>query len=478
MCGIILLIGPRAACRLSGCLDRLRHRGPDDHGTWIDGDIALGFTRLSINGEGNIGHQPMREGDLVAAINGEIYNHAELARAHGLASSDCDTRVILPLLARLGPRVIDDLDGFYSAVVIRSSDRSALCLRDHMGKKPLFVGRSEGELFITSEMKALDQSDWFQLLPRGVSTVDLDTGAVTKVADHHPVRRDANLESAFAEAVRKRMPSPKQPVGVFLSGGLDSSLVASYVSRLRKDVTYFTLGNSDRPDSQAAKAVGETLGLRDMRMIPLPEPARIPELVRSIIHTTESFNPSIVSNGLATYLLAKAAHEVGIKIVLTGEGADELFGGYHSFQEADPWRETREQLIDDMQFTELRRLDLCCMAHSVEARCPFLDRAVRNISDGLGFQDLYGGGVNKSVLRHSFAGALPSEILHRRKTSFDVGSGIRSQVVQYLRRNGRSEREELRQIWNELFAHGDSNPYFHSYPVFDAAIDHREEAHH
>ena len=131
-----------------------------------------------------------------------------------------------------------------------------------------------------------------------------------------------------------------------------------------------------------------------------------------------------------------------------------------------------------MQFTELRRLDLCCMAHSVEARCPFLDRAVRNISDGLGFQDLYGGGVNKSVLRYSFAGALPSEILHRRKTSFDVGSGIRSQVVQYLRRNGRSEREELRQIWNELFAHGDSNPYFHSYPVFDAAIDHRGEGHH
>jgi asparagine synthase (glutamine-hydrolysing) len=477
VCGIVVLCGPRAASRLPECLNRLRHRGPDDVGTWFEGDIALGFARLAINGDNTAGCQPYRHDDLVAAINGEIYNHESLVRTHGIAPSGCDTHVVLPLLARSGLRVIDELDGFYAAVVLQSSTRMALCLRDHMGKKPLFVGRSLTELFITSELKAFDECDWFTLLPRGASQVDLDTGAVTEVAGHHPVAPEQDLAHALRQAVRKRMPSPQQPVGVFLSGGLDSSLVAACASQLRHDATYFVLGNADSPDRRAVQAVKDALGLRDVRVVPLPPPSSIPGLIRDVVHATESFNPSIVSNGLATYLLARAAHEAGIKVVLTGEGADELFGGYHWFREEDPWLKTREQLIDDMQVTELRRLDLACMAHSVEPRCPFLDRAVRAISDGLSFREVYDGGENKVALRRSFAGSLPPEILHRPKTSFDVGSGIRGEVVRYLRRNGSSEREELRRVWEQIFAHDSSHPYFHAYNVFDAAIDCRGESH-
>lgn len=472
-----MLIGPSAVDRQPECLERLRHRGPDDLGTWSEGDLALGFARLAINGEGAVGRQPHRHGGLVGAINGEIYNHRELRRQYGLTPSECDTDVILPLLVRNGPRCIDELDGFYSAVVLRPHTREAICLRDHMGKKPLFVGRSSTEVFITSELKALDECEWFELLPRGVARVDLDTGAVVRVAAHRPVFTHQGLVAAFEQAVHKRMPGPDQPVGVFLSGGVDSSLVAAFVSRLRDDVTYFTLGDAEGPDRQAVHVVVTALGLVDVRPVPLPEPASLPALVRDVVYATESFNPSIVSNGLATYLLARAAHEAGIKVVLTGEGADELFGGYHSFGEEDPWLEVREQLIDDMQFTELRRLDMSCMAHSIEPRCPFLDRSVRAISDGLSFHDLYDGGENKVALRRGFDGVLPPEILHRRKTSFDVGSGIRGEVVRYLRRGGRSEREELRRVWSETFAHDSSAPYFHAYPVFDAAIDRRGETH-
>lgn len=477
MCGIVMLSGPRAAARLPECLNRLRHRGPDDLGIWAEGDLALGFARLAINGEGAVGYQPHQHGGLVGAINGEIYNHRELRRRYDLASSECDTDVVLPLLARNGPRSIDELDGFYSAVVLQPRTREALCLRDHMGKKPLFVGRSSTEVFITSELKALDEYEWFELLPRGVATVDLDTGAVVRVASHRPVLPEMDLATAFERAVHKRMPNSGQPVGVFLSGGLDSSLVAAFASVLRKDVTYFTLGNAEGPDRQAVEGVVAALGLVDLRTVPLPEPAGLPALVREVVRATESFNPSIVSNGLATYLLARAAHDAGIKVVLTGEGADELFGGYHSFTEQDPWPDVRRKLIDDMQFTELRRLDMSCMAHSVEPRCPFLDRAVRAISDGLGFHDLYDGDENKVALRRAFEGVLPPDVLHRRKTSFDVGSGIRGEVVRYLRRNGRSEREELRQVWDTLFRHESSEPYFHAYPVFDAVIDRRGETH-
>ena len=477
MCGIVMLSGPNAAARLPGCLNRLRHRGPDDLGTWSEGDLALGFARLAINGAGVVGRQPHQHGGLVGAINGEIYNHRELRLQYDLASSDCDTDVVLPLWARSGPRSIDELDGFYSAVVLQPHSREALCLRDHMGKKPLFVGRSSTEVFITSELKALDECEWFELLPRGVAEVDLDTGAVVRAAAHRPVRPDQDLAAAFERAVHKRMPSPGQPLALFLSGGLDSSLVAAFASRLRDDITYFTLGDAEGPDRQAVDAVVAALGLVDVRAVPLPEPGRIPALVRAVVYATESFNPSIVSNGLATYLLAQAAHDAGIKVVLTGEGADELFGGYHSFSEQDPWLEVRSRLIDDMQFTELRRLDMSCMAHSVEPRCPFLDRSVRAISGGLGFREVYDEGENKVALRRTFEGVLPPEILHRRKASFDVGSGIRGEVVRYLRRNGRSEREELRQVWDGLFRHESSEPYFHAYPVFDAAIDRRGETH-
>jgi len=266
-------------------------------------------------------------------------------------------------------------------------------------------------------------------------------------------------------------------MGVFLSGGLDSSLVAAVVSKLREDVTYFTLGNEKSSDLEAVRRVIQELGLNDVRVIPLPSYSQLPGLLKSVVYATESYNPSIVSNGLATFLLAQAAHKAGIKVVLTGEGADEFFGGYHYFDKDSPWKETREQLIDDMQFTELRRLDMSCMAHSVEPRCPFLDIELRSYSDQLDFDEMYSGNQNKVTLRRAFDGVLPEELLNRPKTSCDVGSGIRGQVVRYLRRNGLTERRELQTIWQHIFPHRVEAPFFHSYPVFDEAIERRGETH-
>ena len=288
---------------------------------------------------------------------------------------------------------------------------------------------------------------------------------------------ESQLVGALVDGVRKRLPSPDQPLGVFLSGGLDSSLIASIASSYRDDIKYFTLGCFDSQDSVAAQTVVEYLGLKNVSYIPLPHEDEIPELVSAVVYATESYNPSVISNGLSTFLLARAAKDAGIKVVLTGEGADELFGGYHQFAESNPWQRTRNQLINDMEFTELRRLDLSCMANAIEPRCPFLDRDVKAFSDQLGYDQLYSAKSNKIALRQYFSEYLPEAIINRPKTSCDVGSGIRGVVVRYLRRNGRSEREELLEIWRTHFKFEPVEGYFHSYPVFDAAIDMRGEVH-
>lgn len=476
MCGILLMHGPNARAEVQKRILRMAHRGPDDSDVVTLGDISLGFVRLTINGNSTVGSQPMYHSNLVGAVNGEVYNHEQLAVSNDLFSSECDTDLILPLFERFGPHIIDKLDGFYSGIILDRSSESIWAIRDHIGKKPLLVGKSGEHTFITSELKVLDHIDFFQEVPLGCSRIDIGTGSVKVLSSHSSVMVSDDLVSLFEQAVIKRLPRDGQPLAVFLSGGLDSSLVSSIVSRHRPDAVYFTLGDSK--DRDAVEKVIQYLHLSDIREVSLPSVSEISSLISDIVLTTESFNPSIISNGLGTFLLAKAAKEAGIKVVLSGEGADELFGGYHRFENDDSeWRIIRSQLIEDMRRTELRRLDLASMANSIEVRCPFLDHKIRSYSDNLEFDDLYSEGVNKKILRSKFVDYLPTELLNRPKTSLDVGSGIRAMVVNSLRRGEMSERNVLREIWSEQFGFDASHPYFSSYPVFDDAIDCRGDTH-
>lgn len=481
MCGLIVLAGERSKQLISKCTERLQHRGPDEQSIYTDKDISIGFQRLAINGDRFEGHQPSEYQGWLSVVNGEIYNHQTLAKKHQLNASNCDTKIILPLYLKLKELIVEELDGFYAAVLVNPTRTQAICLRDAMGKKPLFVGVSNATIFISSELKSVDSIEWFKALPKGVSMVDLSSAEVTTIQKPLPKVCNMDLVTTLTKSVQKRLPPLNQPVAVFLSGGLDSSIIATIASKLRSNIVYFTLGDNDSDsttnDLTSAKIVAKYLKLKNLVVVPLPNDDELPNLIDQIVYTTESYNPSIISNGLATYLLANAVRKLGIKIVLTGEGADELFGGYHQFSEHEPWRETRERLIQDMTFTELRRLDLACMAHGIEPRCPFLDPAVKALSDHMVFTELYSDNINKVVLRKAFDGVLLKKILYRKKTSCDVGSGIRGMVVRYLKRNGRSEREELLDIWKQCFSFEPSQSYFHSYPVFDAVIDVRGEVH-
>ena len=478
MCGIVFLEGSHAVERLPTSLELLKHRGPDDTRVWVADNVVLGFNRLQITGNERRGRQPYSSDDWVCAVNGEIYNYQELIRRYKLKTdSDCDTDVVLPLFRNLGSSIINVLDGFYSGVIFNNRNRALYLIRDYVGKKPLFFGCSGTEFFITSELKAIQDIDWFRPVPRGLSRVDIAQREIVEIHEHKFKKSNNNLVQTLTEAVRKRLPPSSKPVGLFLSGGLDSSIIASIASKYRQDITYFTLGGKSSADHDMASKLGKFLGLNDVRIVAVPSGKNIEKYINAVVYATESFNPSIVSNGLATYLLAKSARSAGIKVVLTGEGADELFGGYYSYLDPKQFQESRRQLISDMYFTELRRLDLSTMAHSVEARCPFLDQGVYSCSENLKSEDVYNEKENKVILRDVFRKHLPHEIIERPKTSFDVGSGIRGLVVDHLRRNGRSEREELRSIWQSLFSNRSSDMYYHSYPAFDDAIERRGKTH-
>jgi asparagine synthase (glutamine-hydrolysing) len=475
MCGIALLYGPSASTRIDSMMTRLQHRGPDDVGFWKSDRIAIGFSRLAINDITEAGKQPYFCDGYVGAFNGEVYNHTSLASKFRMElNSQCDTHIILPLYLLEHEKILCDLDGFYSGLIYHPATNKLLLIRDHIGKKPLFIGESEGDFFVVSELKAIDRICWFKEVPCGISQVDLQTRSFTLISEHSKeIKPKDQLESTLFEAVNKRIPALDQKFGVFLSGGLDSSIISALTCRLRSDAIYFTLGNQNSTDSLMVQKLCKHLELSNLRSIPLPSTEELPDLIQSVVYATESYNPSIISNGLATYILSAAAKKEHIKVVLTGEGADEMFAGYHYDLSPSQWQDTQAKLIQDMHFTELRRLDLCSMAHGIESRCPFLDKDIRSIAENLDFADYFAQGINKVLLRSTFGHLLPKDIAERRKTSFDVGSGIRAMVVNYLQRNGKSEKEELHEIWCNVFQHDTSDPYFHSYPAFDKVISQR-----
>ncbi|MCZ2356772.1 MAG: glycosyltransferase [Bacteroidia bacterium] len=473
MCGIVAIIGSNS--NVENALNKIKHRGLDSTKILNFENVSIGFNRLAINDKTENGTQPFEFGNLIGVFNGEIYNANELRKEFSIETkSNSDTEIILPLFENLGSSIIHHLDGFYSGIIYNKENKQTFLLRDYIGKKPLFFGTSNNDGFVVSELKAVDFIDDFQIVPKGFS--ELKNGKINLLEKHQSilVSKEA-LKEMLVEAVRKRIPKNEKQFGVFLSGGLDSSIIASIVAKHAENVIYYTLGNTD--DLSYVNLLTKQLNLK-IKNVELPKSNELPELIDKVVFHTESYNPSIISNGLATYLLSAEAHKDNLKVVLSGEGADELFCGYTISKNVNEWFEKRTELIENMHFTELRRLDLASMAHTIEIRCPFLDRKVYSISKNCTAEDLISNFQGKQILRKAFKDELPNEIAERNKMSFDVGSGIRKMVVEFLTQNGKTEKKRLKEIWNKHFQNALSdNFYFHSYPTFDKAIEKRGISH-
>ncbi|MBW3601317.1 MAG: asparagine synthase B [Actinobacteria bacterium] len=443
MCGIVAQHGapdPVAGRRM---LRRLAHRGPDDADGVTTGPSWLGHRRLSIvDVEG--GRQPLStpDGRLHLVGNGEIYNHAALgcALSRERFSSESDNEVALHLFDQYGPAALADMRGMF-ALCIGGDDGRFLAARDPVGVKPLYWARREGRVVFASELRAYDP-DWrgdVELFPPGHYWTPAE-GLVrfASISRHEPDGAWAGdgepgsavlgrIRETLESAIRRRMMADV-PVGVLLSGGLDSSLVAvvaaEHARRAGMTLRTFAVGTPTSPDLAAARGVARLLGSEHHERVYTAEEAV--DVVEEVVAAIESYEPSLVRSAVPNFLLAELA-ATHVKVVLTGEGADELFAGYEYLRGVDDEALHTElrRTVEGLHKLNLQRCDRVTMAHGLEARVPFLDLDViaLGLSLPVEWKIASDGRMEKHLLRTAFEDALPEEILWRRKAQFGDGSG-------------------------------------------------------
>ncbi|MGH8190987.1 MAG: asparagine synthase B [Rhodanobacteraceae bacterium] len=438
------------------CSRRQRHRGPDWSGVFADGNVILVHERLAIVDPAS-GAQPLRsrDGALALAVNGEIYNHREL-RAAGdydyTTGSDCE---VINALYRSGGAVdfiengVNRLNGIFAFALWDAAAHCYLIARDPIGVCPLYWGHdAQGRLCVASEMKALvGVCADVAVFPPG-HIYDSASGVLRCYYDK-PWRDYATtqgrapvpceLRRAFEGAVHRQLMTDV-PYGVLLSGGLDSSLVAACAAKFAREriedndrseawwprLHSFAIGLEGSPDLAAAEIAATALGTVHHGFVYGFEEGwdALPEVIRHL----ETYDVTTIRAATPMYLLARRIKAMGVKMVLSGEGSDELFGGYlyfHKAPSAEAFHEETVRKLDALHTYDCLRANKAMMAWGVEARVPFLDLEFIDVAMGMDAAHKMTGPdrIEKAVLREAFEGALPKEILWRQKEQFSDGVG-------------------------------------------------------
>lgn len=451
MCGIAGIwgdAGPEAGARLRAMLAAMGHRGPDGVGVRRLAGGWLGHVRLAIVDLAT-GDQPLPDGSgrTWAVVNGEIYNHRRLRRTlgEGRFRTQSDSEAALVQVEEEGAAGLWRLDGMF-AIALAGQERLILG-RDPLGIKPLYVGRDRrGNLLFASEMKALlPFAETVEELPPGTwmdsdgnrgHHSDLPAGGRERSWSPRqwtvdPERAVRMVSALLERTVAKRLMADV-PVGVFLSGGLDSSLVAALaVKAAGRRLKSFAIGLPGSADLEYARQVADHLGTDHHERV--VDPGEIPRLLPRVVYHLESYDPSLVRSAVVTYLVSELASR-HVKVVLSGEGADELFAGYQYLSRfRDPLRLQAELLTitAGLHNTNLQRVDRMTMAHGLEGRVPFLDAALVRYALSIDprLKLHLPGRPEKWLLRRVAEPYLPASVVWRKKEKFAVGSGA-AQVLQ------------------------------------------------
>ena len=458
MCGIVAILNVKRqtqelrqkALKMS---QKIRHRGPDWSGIYCGGSAILAHERLSIV-DPESGGQPLYSPDRkqVLAVNGEIYNHQEIRRRYAgryefQTGSDCE--VILALYCDKGIGFLEDLSGIFAFVLYDEERDEFLIARDPIGVIPLYIGYdNDGTVYVASELKALEgqceqyepflpghyywskepgmkryyQRDWFEY-----ESVKDNEASVDAIHD------------ALEDAVRRQLMSDV-PYGVLLSGGLDSSVISAIAQKFSEHriednsrtraywprLHSFAVGLKGAPDLAKARLVADHIGTVHHEINYTIQEGL--DAIRDVIYYIETYDVTTVRASTPMYLLARVIKSMGIKMVLSGEGADEIFGGYLYFHKAPLARDFHEETVrklSKLHLYDCLRANKSLSAWGVEGRVPFLDKEFLDVAMRTNPEAKMcpGKTIEKKIVREAFAELLPEEVAWRQKEQFSDGVG-------------------------------------------------------
>lgn len=478
MCGIIGCYPKSGKNTISKNIHKIKHRGPDDDAVVYTSNGVLGHVRLSIIDVDN-GQQPMSDQDSWIAFNGEIYNFLELRNQVNTSfETQSDTEVVLSLYRQFGPGCVSLLDGMFAFAI--ADGESLFLARDPLGIKPLYYAQDGETLYFASEIKALYEiSADVQEFPAGhwwhselgmkqyyqLSTTTIYPRKFIELTTQAALPQ---IRQKLETAVEKRMIADNEvPVGVSLSGGLDSSLVAAIARQGRTQLDTFVVGITGGEDIPHSESVAKFLGTNHhIYQYTLEEMiAALPE----VIYHLESFDAPLIRSAIPNYFLAKLAAE-HVKVILTGEGADEIFGGYeylHGLNNSEIFQRELVTITNGLHNTNLQRADRMSMAHGLEARVPFLDQNFVDFSLSLPatWKMHNSQRPEKKILRDACQGLIPEAVLQRPKSKFSDGAGSINLLAEYANRQiSDAEFEQQRALSENDFLRSKEELYY--YQIF------------
>ena len=459
MCGIFALFdiknSPNDLMRKRSLemIKLVRHRGPDWSGIFTSPNAILAHERLCIV-DINSGKQPIKskDEDIILSVNGEIYNHKKIRnnkniKYNYLTNSDCE--VILSLYQNKGVNFLNDLNGIFAFALYDAKKNEYLIARDPIGVIPLYIGWDEYDnLNVASEMKSLVKyCKKIEEFPPGhyyssrdkkyIKYYKKDWMSYSNISENKT--SISSLKQALEQSVKNQLMSDV-PFGVLLSGGLDSSIIAALVKKFSKkriesddkkdawwpQIHSFAIGLENSPDLEASREAANYIGtVHHEKTFTIQEGF---DAIRDVIYFLETYDVTTVRASTPMYLLARIIKSMGIKMVLSGEGADEIFGGYLYFHKAPNAKEFHEETVrklNKLHLYDCLRANKSMAAWGVECRVPFLDKDFLDVSMAINPKDKMIGSekMEKWILRKAFENELPKNILWRQKEQFSDGVG-------------------------------------------------------
>ena len=459
MCGIACIFNikqqtPELRNKALAMAKKIRHRGPDWSGIYCGGSAILAHERLSIV-DPQSGGQPLYSPDhkQILAVNGEIYNHRDIRERYKekyifQTGSDCE--VILALYRDKGYDFLEELNGIFAFALYESERDEFLIARDPIGVIPLYIGYdSDGKIYCASELKALEgMCERYEPFPPGHyysskkgeilqwykrDWMDFPKEMLKKGTEENTIR------TALCSAVRRQLMSDV-PYGVLLSGGLDSSIISAIAKKYashriecegQKEAWWpqlhsFAIGLKGAPDLAKAREVADFIGTIHHEINYTIQEGL--DAIRDVIYYIETYDVTTVRASTPMYLLARVIKSMGIKMVLSGEGADEIFGGYlyfHKAPDANAFHKETVRKLSKLYLYDCLRANKSLAAWGVEGRVPFLDKEFLDVAMRVNPEEKMcpGKTIEKRILREAFADMLPSDVAWRQKEQFSDGVG-------------------------------------------------------